>query len=272
MFPLWGRSCRPLDAERPKAEGVGGDAMIADAADGSLYGGGPLGLDVEMAVETGADARPLEAVNARARATVGVERWEMPEDEDGAVGSVAEADGMVEGGFQGGQLAIGESPGGLLGVVGRERRAPRPADDPIADLDGVAIDRDHSPSEDPPHRPRAVPPAIVVARREDLGPGESAQPLEVGLDLAVVAGRGEVAREQDDVVAADGIAPGALDPGGVVPPSPGVSIAAIGPAEGKVQVRNRPELAHAKNGPDCSPTKGFDRRSAPIVVVGPWPG
>lgn len=66
--------------------------------------------------------------------------------------------------------------------------------------------------------------------------------------------------------------PGTLDPGGMVVPSSGVPIAAIGSAEGEVQVRDRPETAHEKNGPAGSPTKGFDRRSAPIVVAGPWPG
>ena len=94
---------------------------------------------------------------------------------------------MRERGFKDGRLTILSKAGWCLGVLGENGSASCSANDSVADLGGVAIDRDHSTSKDPAHGCRSVPPTIVVARGEDLDSGEPTQPFEIGLDLSMIA-------------------------------------------------------------------------------------
>ncbi len=177
----------PLDPEGSEAESVGRDAMVSDTSDRSLSRRRPLGLDMQMTVNTGPDTGPFKAIDAGTGAAVGIERGEMPEDVDGAIGPVSEMVGLFEGGIQSGRpTSFGEAAlrGSLFGKNGYASCA---AKDPVAHLGGVAIDRDHSTAQDPADGYRSVPPSIVVARGEDLETWETSQPFEIGLDFSMIA-------------------------------------------------------------------------------------
>ena len=148
------------------------------------------------------------------------------------------------------------------------------ADDHAVSRHGIALDGEHRTPEQRADRRGAVPPSVVVARREDLGSGQSFEPCQVGLKVAVVLGHRQVAGKQDEVAGLDDFAPVSFDMGGMVAPPRGVTLAANRPGKRQVQVGNRPDVHSSRDGSKSadSPTKGFDRFSSPIVVAGPWPG
>src|SRR5438874_8664365 len=100
------RPSAPIDPERPKADRVGGDEMIADAVDLTLNGQGPLPLNVQVAVDAGRHPGGLEPLDARAGSAVWIEGGIVPEDVKGLVAR-AKAGGVLQGAAEGGQLAVG---------------------------------------------------------------------------------------------------------------------------------------------------------------------
>ena len=99
---------------------------------------------------------------------------------------------------------------------------------------GIAADGEHRPPQQWADRRGTVPPPIVVAGREDLGSGQAFQPIQVGLEVAVVPGHRQVAREQDKVAGSDNLMPVSCDLGGVVTPTRGETLAANGPRKRQV--------------------------------------
>ena len=54
-----------VDPQGSKADGVGRDAVVADATHRALHGDGPVALIMEMTVHAGCDMGLFEALDAR---------------------------------------------------------------------------------------------------------------------------------------------------------------------------------------------------------------
>ena len=82
----------------------------------------------------------------------------------------------------------------------------------------------------------------MISRRQDFSSGQSIEPDEIGLKVAVVPGHRQIAREQDQVARNDALAPVFLDAGRVIVPPGSVALAPIGSRKRKMKVRDRPNI------------------------------
>ena len=207
--------------EGTEADRVGGHACVADPPDGPLDGEGPLPLGVEVAIDAGRHARPLEVARRRARAAMLVEGGVVPEDVErlgvlcGAARPASRARSSAASSRSGGLQPLGSS-----GSAGSRRRdAERPQTIDAVGGDGVAADGQLRRAGAAAGLARRCSTSVVVARRQDLGArkGRSRRGRAGPRDGS---GPSRGRRAGGPGRRADHRAPLALDLGGVVAPAP----------------------------------------------------
>ena len=119
----------------------------------------------------------------------------MPEHVERPIETDANAVGVVQGTSQGLELPIHSQWIDHHVVSTRREGSPGAADDHPLKGRGVAVHSDHGAAEKPAYGRDVVPPSIVIAGCEDFGARQPPQPFQVRLELTVVPGHREVARE-----------------------------------------------------------------------------
>src|SRR5262249_50827193 len=127
---------------------------------------------VEVTIDAGCDAGLLEAVYPWAGPTMRIEGWEVPEDEQRPVAIGAQSRRMFKGTLQDTELTIRRVPIRAAASIGRSRRSPRAADHEPVDGRGVPIHCDHPAPQDLADGRGAIPPAVMISRRQDLDAGK----------------------------------------------------------------------------------------------------
>ncbi len=158
-------------------------------------------------------------------------------------------------------------PRGRVPIACRRTYASGPADDDPVDFQRVATDRSKRLPQQRADSFDAVPPGVVVARRENFGSRQGVQPGKIRLQITMVPRHGQIAGEKHQVPGLDRLSPPSLDPGRMIAPSRGITLASLGTGKREVQVSDCPDI-HGRESLPSRAEMGRESRVKSLVATG----